>query len=656
LTGAALPTTLGASRSNPLTPQVATMTATLTRFSEHLYQLADTCNVYLLVDGEHGLLIDAGSGAALDHLHEAGVRRIEWVVHTHHHRDQCWGMPRLRNHGARVAVPEYERHLFEQAELFWQTRRTFDNYNDRNTFFTVAENIPVDAVLEDYETFSWRGYEFHVLPAKGHTLGSSTLIAVIDGRRVAFTGDLLAAGGKLYQLHATEYTYGSMEGVLFTLQSIQALRKRQVDLCLPSHGGPITDVPGDIDRLQRRLMECVRLGRGMRVAGRDSIPETVFLPEPRFVPLSRHLLWGGVWTCSNFYVVLSDSGKALFVDYGHAFWPHMHIGPDHDGLESMRFVEHHLDELREEYGVTRFDLVVPTHIHDDHTCGIPFLQRHHGTQCWALEQVGRVLADPAAWASTPCTFPKPIRIDRWLADGERFRWEEYEFDIYFAPGQTEFHSVYAGLIDGRKVAFTGDNYFLAEVVNGGKMEMLPFQTTVLRNSFQLAMHRRCAEVMRTIAPELICPGHRDVLPCFKKDLDTYCDFVARKERIFRELVAEPADHYIDLFWARLLPYVAVVRPGQQLEYRLLLRNNLERPATFATRLLPPAGWEVSTEFRGLRLDAGARGELLVRARAPRTADSVRRLMTAEIRIDDESQGPVSEALVTVKEDVPAKGN
>jgi glyoxylase-like metal-dependent hydrolase (beta-lactamase superfamily II) len=546
-----------------------------------------------------------------------------------------------------VAVPEYERHLFEQAELFWQTRRTFDNYNDRNTFFTLGENILVDAVLEDYETFTWRGYEFFVLPAKGHTLGSSALLARIDGRLVAFTGDMMAAEGKLYQLHAMEYTYGSMEGIMFTLQSIQALRKRQPDMCLPAHGPPITEVTADIDRLQRRLMECVRLGRGLRVAGRESIPETTFLPEPRFVPLSRHMLWGGVWTCSNFYVVLSNSGKALFVDYGHAFWPHMHIGPDHDGLETMRFVEHHLDELRDDYGVRSLDLVVPTHIHDDHTCGIPYLQRHQGTRCWALEEVGRVLADPAAWASTPCTFPRPIRIHRWLRDGERFRWEEYEFEIYFAPGQTEFHSVYAALIDGRKVAFTGDNYFLAEVVSGGKVEMLPFQTTVLRNSFQLGMHRRCAEVMRAIAPELICPGHRDVLPCFKKDLDTYCDFIARKERAFRELVGEPADHFIDLFWARLLPYVTVVRPQQEVEYRLLLRNNLERPVEYAPRLLPPAGWQTSGEFVPLHLEPGARGEVRLKAQAPRIADGIRRLVTAEIQIDGENQGPVSEALVTV---------
>ena len=269
----------------------------------------------------------------------------------------------------------------------------------------------------------------------------------------------------------------------------------------------------------------------MRVAGRDSIPETHFLPEPKLIPLSRHLLWGGVWTCSNFYVLLSDSGKALFIDYGHAFWPHMHTGPDHDGLESMRFIEHHLDELRDDYGVTDFNLVIPTHIHDDHTCGIPYLQRHHGTQCWALEEVGQVLADPAAWASTPCTFPKPIRVDRWLKDGDRFQWEEYNFVIYHAPGQTEYHSVYAAEVDGTKVAFTGDNYFVEQVVHGGKSEIQPFQTTVLRNSFQLEMHRKCADIMRKIEPELICPGHRDVLPCDKNSLNTYCDFIARKEKV-----------------------------------------------------------------------------------------------------------------------------
>lgn len=618
----------------------------VTQLSESLYAIADSCNVYVLVDGDEALIVDAGSGAVLDHLDELGVRRIEWVLHTHHHRDQCWGTPRLREHGARVAVPEYERHLFDQAEVFWQTRRTYDNYNDRSTFLTIGESIPVDAVLEDYERFEWRGHSFRVLPAKGHTYGQSALIAEIDGKRVAFTGDLLARDGKLADLHAMEYVYGSLEGLMFTLQSIQALRGHQVDLALPSHGQPITDVAGDIARLEQRIMDCVNLGQGMGIAGGGSdgdVPEWSFLPKLELYPISRHLVWGGPSTCSNFYVLLSDTGKALFIDYGLAQVAQLHVWADHEGLDTLRFVEHRLDQLAG-YGVSEIDVVIPTHIHDDHTCGIPYLQRHHGTKCWALDEVATPLEDPAAWASTPCLLSKPIRIDRRLSDGERFEWQEYSFEIHHAPGQTEFHSVLAATIDGRKVAFTGDNYFMAQVPGG---EQRPYQTTVMRNSFQLAMHRRCAEVMRELSPELICPGHGPLLPCTEDDIDAYCDFIDRKEAVFRELVGEPADQHIDLFWARLLPYMAEAQPGEAVEYRLLLRNNLERPATYAARLRPPRGWSASPSFEELELEPGARGTISLRASVDGDADSIRRLMTAEIRIDGEGQGPVCEALVRV---------
>ena len=336
----------------------------------------------------------------------------------------------------------------------------------------------------------------------------------------------------------------------------------------------------------------------------------------------------------------------MFVDYGHSLSTHMHTGSEHHGQESMRFVAHHLDELRDLYGVTKFDLVVPTHIHDDHVCGIPYLQRHHGTRCWALCEVAQVLEDPAAWASTPCTYPRPIHIDRHLYDGERFVWEEYCFDIYHAPGQTEFHSVYAGVIDGRRVAFTGDNFFVADVLRAGNVLSKPYQTTVMRNSFQLGMHRRCAEVMHRIEPELICPGHRDVIDCSRQQLDEYADFIARKEKVFQNLVAEPTDHFVDLFWARLLPYLSVVKPGDSVVYRLLLRNNLQREATYTAELDSPPGWHpnpaVSTQLR-----AGEQGEVRLKATAPASGDGVRRLMTARIAIDGKPHGAIAEALITV---------
>ena len=160
-----------------------TMSQSMRRLSEHLYRFDDTCNVYLLVDGDAGLLIDAGSGAVLDHLPRpassgssgcctrtttatsAGARRgcastaPRWrcpsTSGTCSTRPSCSGRPAAPSTTTTTATPSSPS----------------------------AQNIPVDAVLEDYETFTWRGYEFFVLPAKGHTLGSSALLA--DDRRPA---------------------------------------------------------------------------------------------------------------------------------------------------------------------------------------------------------------------------------------------------------------------------------------------------------------------------------------------------------------------------------------------------------------------------------------------------------------------------------------
>ncbi len=180
----------------------------LTRISEHLYVYEDTCLSYALVDGERALLVDCGSGRVLDALQGIGVRQVEWVLHTHHHRDQCQGAPRLVEHGASLAVPEREAHLFEHAETFWANKQVMDNYALGSDLFTLASSVPVTRKLNDYGTFKWRSYEFHVLPSPGHTKGSVSVLTEVDGAVVAFTGDLIAAPGRVWHVHDMQWQYG----------------------------------------------------------------------------------------------------------------------------------------------------------------------------------------------------------------------------------------------------------------------------------------------------------------------------------------------------------------------------------------------------------------------------------------------------------------
>ncbi|MCP3392273.1 MBL fold metallo-hydrolase [Bradyrhizobium sp. CCGB12] len=81
--------------------------------------------------------------------------------------------------------------------------------------FLVRRNLPADAVFEDYGVFAWKEFKLHVLPAKGHTYGKISLIVEVDGKRIAFTGDLMTTGGRQYQLHAMEYDYGDLLGRIY---------------------------------------------------------------------------------------------------------------------------------------------------------------------------------------------------------------------------------------------------------------------------------------------------------------------------------------------------------------------------------------------------------------------------------------------------------
>ena len=78
-----------------------------TRVSEHLFVYHGPINVGLLRDGRNGkaLLVDCGDGRVTRELETVGVRAVDRVIFTHHHRDQACGARALEQHGAKIGVP-----------------------------------------------------------------------------------------------------------------------------------------------------------------------------------------------------------------------------------------------------------------------------------------------------------------------------------------------------------------------------------------------------------------------------------------------------------------------------------------------------------------------------------------------------------------------
>ena len=605
----------------------------------------DTCNVYVLKSGRAALLIDCGSGSVFDRLAEIDVTRVEWVLFTHHHRDQCFGAPKLAAQGVFMAVPAHERHLFDRVDEYWQQKRIYDNYNDRNTFFSIAENLPVTAVLEDYETFTWGGYDFTILPSPGHTAGSISLVMEIEDTRVAFTGDLMHDGGKLYQLHAIELDYGDLLGANLVAQSIDALRKQDLKLALPSHGPIIKNPEACIASLDSRLHDLVPL-QGYRMG---LTADKRFAHEIKMEEITPHLLWGTAETCSNFYVIRTDNGKSLIIDYPHASLALFNSSlQSPEPYASLRFVEHHLDELRDTWGVQTFDVVIPTHIHDDHVCGIPYLQRHHDTECWALDDVAKVLEAPHRW-NTPCLLKTPIRIDRRFKDGDTFEWEGIQFEIVFYPGQTEFHSAILAVIDDRRVLFSGDStYPLSRFYPANQRKWMV--NPVMRNSVTLEMHRKCADEFDRLQADLLCPGHGPFKEIPDYAFAEHRRFVEQKEKLWGELVPAPANLGIDLFWARLLPYQAHIPPGRTTSFTLELRNPYNSVTEFEATFECSLPVKVKPKSGSSKLKPGERGTITYNVSIP--ADTPpdpnrRHLATVLVSSNGKLHGPVSEAMLIV---------
>ena len=106
------------------------------------------------------MLIDFGSGLVLDELGDLGISQVDWILHTHHHRDQCQGDAIANERKIPIAVPAHEQPYFEEVEVFWKSRQIYNIYDMRQSFFTLSQSVRTARVLEDYETFEWADYHF----------------------------------------------------------------------------------------------------------------------------------------------------------------------------------------------------------------------------------------------------------------------------------------------------------------------------------------------------------------------------------------------------------------------------------------------------------------------------------------------------------------
>jgi glyoxylase-like metal-dependent hydrolase (beta-lactamase superfamily II) len=569
-----------------VTPRLAPVDPAL---SPDLFLWTDTCNVYVLRDGDAALLIDLGDGTVLDHLADIGVLRVDWVLFTHHHREQNLGAPRLQGTGTRIAAPAAERALFDQPTNF---RRMQVRLGDPHTVHGASyvrppiQPIPLDRTFDDREIFTWRGHEFECLATPGNSPGAMTYRLRLNDRWLAFSGDVMLDGARMHTWFDTEWDYGFAAGIQALRRTVARLQDIEFDLWLPSHGPVVRDPCPQFEQFAAKLERLERLYvRGYDVEGgsaayQDKVSTPTVISNlwqvtPSVFKFKRPNFWG------NFGLILAPSGRALVVDCG---------------LVDERMLDQALAGMREHFGLKAIDAIIITHMHGDHFLEAPYLRDTWGAPIWALDNMVDKMEHPQ-WFDYPAMiqayrkkYPDGspmdgVRVDRAFRPGETFAWEGFQFTVDWMPGQTEFALCLHGEIDGRKVAFTGDNIF----GDPDDPNQTGHEAVVARNSAILEEgYIYAGEFLSRLQPDIMVGGHSFVMGRPAEFIERYRRWGYEMREAFQALSPHPDYRYwYDPFWVRAEPYRTALKPGDSTGLTLHLRNFLDQPQTYRIVLHAP---------------------------------------------------------------------
>lgn len=610
-----------------------------------LFVWTDTCNVYVLKDGDAAILIDLGNGSISVHLEEIGVKRIEAILFTHHHREVCQGIEFIDQSKAKIAGPKEEQPLFETPNEF---RKWYPTLGDQYTVYGASyarpprKPIKLTQALAANEKFSWRGYELTCLSTPGHSPGSMTYLLKRGEQTFAFTGGVIHDGAKMTTWYDTEWDYGFAKGIDTLLASVEQLQKAPVDVAFPEQGPPIKNAREQLARYHAKLTEF----RQSYIRGYPVFeikpPESDPISQPTKIPLINqvtphlyklsHKLPG-----KNFAILISDSGHGLILDAG-------------------LFSEQQLDEivlgLREHAGLKQIDAFWVSHMHGDHFLLGPILKRKYGAQCWTLDRIVDKMEHPrrydySALVSAYKDGFDGMKVDKGFKSGESVDWEGLKIQVDWMPGQTENGCALWTEVDGKRIVFTGDNLFgnSADPKQNGHEAVVARNSAIFEEGYILG-----SKYVRDLKPDIVMGSHSYVMPNPAAFLQRYHDWSIQIRDLYRDLLPDKNYEYqYDPYWVSAYPYRSDLSSGEEQTISVTVRNFRDTAQQHHIVLKLPKGVTAQPSVLDGTVPAKERKSYTVTLRAdPSVAPTGVQLVPFDITLDGQAKGELFDFLIKVE--------
>lgn len=544
------------------------------QLSENLYIQHGHVNTGILCDGDHALLIDPSGTTLQTTLSELGITDVDQILFTHHHRDNTAGFPIAPE--THVGASAKETEWFTEVDTFWNDpkyRWHLYNYHPHNLMLTDA--ISVTDTYTDGAQIAWGLASLTVLETPGHTDGSVSYLVDVDGKRFAFTGDLIYDEGMLWELYSlqkgqqtTDY-HGFLGARDELKESLEKIRQASPTALIPTHGIVMNNPNKAIDALLERLAYCYNKYVAISAlrhyfpqlfeefdGHRGHMPIREGKPPPECL---RH--FGTTW------LIISETDEAFVMDCGS---PH---------------IIKQIQQLQADGEVSEVTQFWVTHYHDDHVNAIPEFQETFPCETIADSVVTAVITNPIGFR-LPCISPAVTRVDRITQDGDSWQWNEFTMTAYHFPGQTYYHG---GLLvegHGVRMFFGGDSFTMAGIDDycSGNRNLLGGDVG----------YEKCLRLIQELEPTHIFNCH--VNPAFdftEAEIACMLDTLAEREKCYTELFPwDHANYGMDEHWVRCYPYEQEVALGETAQLRVELTNHSREPRTATAQPILPASWDM----------------------------------------------------------------
>ena len=592
------------------------------KLTDHLFFIEDTCSVYGITVGDKSLLIDCGTDVLPGRLAEAGVRQVERVLLTHFHRDSCAAASQWQKDGAEVVIPFAEKRLLEESDLLKASYDTYNNYTSFYPGFGPLADIAPDQYAYDYESLSWQGIRFDVIPVPGHTFGSVGYLFELDNKRIFACGDLMSGPGQIRDYFWSQWRYMDFQGHMNHLDSLKAAAALKADLILPGHGEPFAPTNEAFTDLRGPLEELYQLFYAQ--------PYEYYRPE--FRQLTPHV-YEVTNAGANTYIVRDDDGHAVFIDCGYTANAPITANPH-------RFIDNLTPYLKPELGVHTVEWFLPSHYHDDHLAGYPALKARYGTRVVSSPELKDILEHPERY-DMPCLVPRGMRVDHVVERGHAFQWRGIEFFVEQHPGQTLYHHLIWFEADGQKFLCIGDN------ISGlsFREERDHIHSFIPKNRTPVSSYRDMPRQILDNAPDLILTGHGGAVPFDRAKMERWQAWMNRWQGLFTQILDQPHPNMgMDPHWVEFYPYKIRIRPGETVTFEIKITNHEAETRACKLRFRSVEGVELSPNEIDLQVPGGTDTRCRIEATFPTAFTTHALPIVADVTWNGRHLGEIAEAI------------